>query len=66
MNTFTGQDVRAYIAHRLGSGVKNTTINKELSLLSTAIKWCNSQLDWNLPNPMAGKRLPEEIEEGDV
>ena len=63
MNAFTGQDVRAYVTHRLESGVKNTTINKELSLLSTAIKWCNSQLDWHLPNPIAGKRLPEEIEE---
>ena len=40
MNTLTGKDVRAYIGHRLNGGVGNNTINKELSLLSSAIKWC--------------------------
>ena len=63
MNTLTGQHVRAYIAHRLEGGVGNNTVNKELSLLSTAIKWCNAELDWDLPNPVAGKRLPVEIKE---
>ena len=63
MNTLSGQDVRAYIAYRRASGVGNNTINKELSLLSTAISWCNSNLDWNLPNPVAGKRLPVKVDE---
>ena len=63
MNTLTGKDVRAYIVDRRQDGVVNNTINKELSLLSTAIKWCNSELDWELPNPVAGKRLPIKVEE---
>jgi integrase len=63
MNTLTGKDVRAYIVDRRQDGVCNNTINKELSLLSTAIRWCNSELDWELPNPVAGKRLPVEVKE---
>ena len=63
MNALTGKDVRAYIAYRRASGVGNNTINKELSLLSTAIKWCNSNLDWNLPNPVVGKRQLVKVEE---
>lgn len=63
MNTLARKDLRAYIAHRLEGGVCNNTINKELSLLSTAIKWCNSELDWNLPIPVAGLRLAVEVEE---
>ena len=56
MNSLSGQHIRAYILDRRQGGVCNNTINKELSLLSTAIKWCNSNLDWNLPNPVVGKR----------
>ena len=36
---------------------------KELSLLSSAIKWAKQRLDWGLPNPVVGKRLPEENNE---
>ena len=60
MNTFSSDDVRGYIQSRLLEDIANKTINKELSVLSTAIKWCNSQFDWALPNPCVGKRLPEE------
>jgi integrase len=63
MNTLNGKDVRAYIVDRRQDGVCNNTINKELSLLSTAIKWCNSELDWELPNPVAGKRQEVEVKE---
>lgn len=63
MNILSGKDVRLYCIDRQQSGVCNNTINKELSLLSTAIKWCNSNLDWDLPNPVAGKRLPVKVEE---
>jgi integrase len=63
MNNLTSDDVRGYIAHRLQKGIENKTINKELSLLSAAIKWCNQQLDWELPNPVVGKRLPEVVKE---
>lgn len=66
MNSLSGIRVREYVAHRLDQGIANTTVNKELSLLSSAIKWCNDQLEWNLPNPVSGKRLPEEEEEARV
>ena len=63
MNKLVGADVLAYIEHRRIGGVSNKTINKELSALSSAIKWANQKLDWGLPNPVIGKRLPEENDE---
>ena len=63
MNTLCSQDVRNYIADRQAKGIANKSINKELSLLSSAIKFVNSEHDWSLPNPVQGKRLKEEEEE---
>jgi integrase len=63
MNGFDGSDVLGYIALRSEAGVSNKTINKELSLMSTMIKWAKQRLEWNLPNPMVGKRLVEEDKE---
>lgn len=60
MNTLCSQDVRNYIASRQAKGIANKSINKELSLLSSAIKFVNSEHDWSLPNPVQGKRLVEE------
>ena len=60
MNTLCSQDVRNYIASRQARGIANKSINKELSLLSSAIKFVNSEHDWSLPNPVQGKRLEEE------
>lgn len=31
------------------------TVSKELLLLSGAIRYCNAELDWDLPNPVAGR-----------
>ena len=59
MNKLVGADVLAYIEYRRTGGVSNKTINKELSALSSSIKWANQRLDWDLPNPVIGKRLPE-------
>ena len=39
--------------------MSDKTINKELSLLSTAIKHSQEHWDWNLDNPVSGKRLVE-------
>ena len=60
MNTLCSQDVRNYIADRHAKGITNKSINKELSLLSSAIKFVSSEYDWSLPNPVQGKRLKEE------
>ena len=59
MNSLNGTKVRQYVAHRLDQGIANTTINKELSLLSTAIKHAQENWEWNLSNPISGKRLVE-------
>ena len=60
MKSLCSQDVRNYIADRHAKGVTNKSINKELSLLSSAIEFVNSEYDWSLPNPVQGKRLKEE------
>jgi len=63
MNTLDGSDVLGYIARRCKAGVSNKTINKELSLMSAMIKWAKQRLEWELPNPVVGKRLVEEDKE---
>ena len=60
MKSFSKPDVNNYIADRQAKGIANKSINKELSLLSSAIKFVNSEYDWSLPNPVQGKRLVEE------
>ena len=60
MKSLSKQDVRNYIADRHAKGITNKSVNKELSLLSSAIKFVNSEYDWSLPNPVQGKRLKEE------
>ena len=56
-------DITGYVSHRQLMGVTNKTINKELSLLSSAIKWSKKRLGWDLANPVLGHRLSEENEE---
>ena len=63
MNDLTARDVLGYVEHRQLHGVSNKTINKELSLLSSTIKWAKKQLAWELPNPVLGHRLRELDEE---
>ena len=63
MNTLCSADVLGYITYRQCKGISNKTINKELSLLSSTLKWAKQKLDWELPNPVVGKRLPEESDE---
>jgi integrase len=63
MNTLSATDITGYVGHRQSHGVTNKTINKELSLLSVAIRWSKKRLGWDLPNPVLGHRLPEVNEE---
>ena len=63
MNDLTARDVLGYVEHRQLHGVSNKTINKELSLLSSTIKWAKKRLGWELPNPVVGHRLRELDEE---
>jgi integrase len=59
INDLTGQDIRNYTHQRTLEGAKNSTINRELSALSAAINYCNSELEWHLPNPVLGRRVRE-------
>jgi integrase len=51
--------IRSYVDSRKQAGVKNSTINRELSLLSGAINYANREWDWGLPNPIPGRRQRE-------
>ena len=45
--------------YRREDGVANTTVNRELSLLSAAIKYSKQELEWDILNPVEGRRLGE-------
>jgi len=59
LHTLSPADVRAYIDARLAEGVEPGTINKEVGLLSAALNYARRELDWDVPNPAAGRRLKE-------
>lgn len=59
------QDVRAYIeqrrkvvTYRKGT-VTVATINRELCLLSAAINYARREWEWEIPNPVTGRKLRE-------
>ncbi|WP_456374119.1 tyrosine-type recombinase/integrase [Thiolapillus sp.] len=64
MDALAPQDIRAYIIGRQADGVAPATINRELALLSTAINHARSELGWELPNPVRGRKL--KVPEGRV
>ena len=52
------QEVRAYIAHRQAQGRQPGGINRELGLMSGAMRWAKNELEWNIPaNPWASRFL---------
>ncbi len=57
LRTLSPRDVRAYIEHRQSKHVGPATINRELGLLSAALNWAKRDLEWQLPNPVMGRRL---------
>lgn len=59
MNDLSGADIMAHITRRRADGIKDSSINRELELLSAAINYVRHQLDWNLPNPVSGRMLKE-------
>jgi len=59
MQELTPGDIRGYITARHAEGVTNSTINRDLALLSSAIGYANAEWDWRLPNPVRGRKLPE-------
>lgn len=63
ISTITAEDIRSYKAlrkafvdrHGTPRPANDLTISKELLLLSGAIRYCNREMDWGLPNPVAGR-----------
>jgi integrase len=45
-----GADVTDYRNWRKAQGVKPSTIAREITVMSAAIKYCNNELDWDLDN----------------
>lgn len=52
-------DVRAYMEHRRLAGTAPATINRELALLSSAINYARREWQWDIPNPVSGRKLRE-------
>ena len=59
MNILRPADIRDYIDLRRVAGVSNSTVNRELSLLSSAIRYSQTELEWDIPNPVSGRKLSE-------
>ena len=59
LNALGSADISGYIEGRMKTGVEPGTINKEIGLLSAAIRWARRDLEWNIPNPAEGRRLKE-------
>lgn len=59
LRALTAAQVRGYINHRKAEGVKSSTINKEIGLLSAATNYARKEWGWDIPNAAAGRRLRE-------
>ncbi len=59
LHKISSREVRKYIAQRKSEGVGPGTINKEIGLLSSALNWARSELEWDISNPVSGRRLKE-------
>ena len=58
LDALTPALVRAYIDARRDE-VKPATVNRELCVLSAAINYARRELEWEIPNPVAGRKLRE-------
>ncbi len=52
-------DVRGYVEHRRTARVCNATINRELSVFSAAINYARREWEWEISNPVSGRKLKE-------
>jgi len=51
--------IRSYIRDRLGGSVAPATVNRELCVLSAAINYARRELEWDVENSVAGRKLRE-------
>jgi integrase len=59
LDSLRAADVRSYIERRRTDGAKPSTINRELALLSAALNYARRQWEWEVPNPVPGRKLRE-------
>lgn len=50
--------IRNYIAARRASGPADATIARELAVLRAALRYARSELEWDAPDPVAGRAPP--------
>lgn len=56
MRQIGGAQIREYVTVREADGVGKATIRRELGLFSAAINWCRREMEWNIRNPVQGRR----------
>ena len=56
LTMLTATDVHQYTAERRRQGVSDSTIRRELALLSSAISYAVKWWDWQVPNPVTGRK----------
>lgn len=61
IGTLTRVDISLYIDHRRLHGLSNSSINREISVLSAAINYAVKRWGWNIANPVSGLylKMPE-------
>ena len=59
LNSIERHEFHAYIVERQKEGASAGTLNKEVSLVSRAVKWAYRRHGWVLPNIAAGAKLQE-------
>lgn len=59
LNDITPSSVRDYIKGRRTAGVAPATINRELCVLSAALNYVRRELEWEVSNPVTGRKLRE-------
>lgn len=56
LNSLGAADIRHYAEKRRSEKAKNSTIHRELSLLSAAINYARREWEWEIPNPVTGRK----------
>lgn len=59
MSRLSRRDVVTHRNKRLTEGMKSSTVNRDLALLSTSINLYNEEMKFDLPNPVKGRKLKE-------
>lgn len=59
LSKLNAASIRGYISHRMQGNVGPATINRELCTLSAALNYARREWEWDVPNPVHGRKLRE-------